>query len=530
MKIHITFRITTITVIILLCTGIVFSLYFRMSATERAGEFDLYTLVPGGSRVIVDTENMTGLMLNINDLTCSKDTHFLYFSRFFCYLKDHINTLIGHTPHGLSRQMNRMLISFHEPGGDHDQVFYCRLDAGDDKLIEEFIHTYFVSSFPSRFFDYRGEEIRIYPMSGDLFLACYVTSEFLVVSFQKKLVEQVIDARLSERSILSDTCFSRIRKGRRTAAPATIYAFMQPVAMGKESDSLRCEADLGGWAEFHVALNGDAIHLSGISHDADSCAATFTNTLRGLKPVEDFPGRTLPASAFLVSKASISDPHRLPGFTSRHTRAKIADPDSMTVADEAMYTFLREHAGDEATTCTFLSGDTADATPCAVMSIPLRNLSGVRQALAGLQPAGRRRKGDTYHLPRNTLLARLTGIAGDSLQTYARLHRNSLLIAPHAEDLQAYIESVEREETAPDSLLFSEEITATLSQTYTYIMMVDLEEALRQPEDYVRPIPGLFFRYSRFFRHFLLTVQFTCADDAVYPNVILTYKVKSYKL
>jgi hypothetical protein len=56
------------------------------------------------------------------------------------------------------------------------------------------------------------------------------------------------------------------------------------------------------------------------------------------------------------------------------------------------------------------------------------------------------------------------------------------------------------------------------------MMMVDMEEALQQSESYVRFIPNLFFRYSRFFRHFMLTVQFTCVDDVVYPNLILTYK------
>jgi hypothetical protein len=35
--------------------------------------------------------------------------------------------------------------------------------------------------------------------------------------------------------------------------------------------------------------------------------------------------------------------------------------------------------------------------------------------------------------------------------------------------------------------------------------------------------PNLFFRYSRFFRHFMLTIRFTCVDNVVYPNLILTY-------
>jgi hypothetical protein len=502
--------------------GLALSFYIKMSVTERAGDFDLYTLVPPDSKVIVDMDNMVGLMLRINELNCSKDDHFLYFSRFFCYLKDHIYTLLDHTPHGLSKQMNKVLISFHEPNGDRDQVFYCRLGAGDYEFVEQFIRKYFVSSFPSRFFDYRGEEIRIYPMSDDTFLACYVTTEFLVVSYHKKLIEQVIDAHLSKESILSDSSFSKIRSEYRMVTPATIYACIQSVAMGKESDTLRYQSNLGNWTEFNVNLNGDAIYLSGINYDADTCA-TFINTLRTLKPVEDFPGNMLPASTFFFSKISISDPNRVLGFTSRHTYTKASYSNATAVADEAVYGFLQEYAGDDAMTCMFHSKDTVAGDPHAVMNILLRDRPGIKKALDELCPSTRRNK-DVYALPRNTLFAQLTGITGDSLQTYACIYKNRLLIAPHAEDLQAYIRLVEGEESILEGTPHYEDMISTLSQTYNYMMMADMEEVLRQPEGYVRFIPNLFFRYGHFFRHFILTVQFICVDDVVYPNLILTYK------
>lgn len=57
---------------------------------------------------------------------------------------------------------------------------------------------YCSSSFPSKYFDYKGEEIRIYPMADGRFLAAYFTPDFLVVSFQKRLIEHVIDARRSK--------------------------------------------------------------------------------------------------------------------------------------------------------------------------------------------------------------------------------------------------------------------------------------------------------------------------------------------
>ena len=139
-------------------------------------------------------------MVSIN-VSCSKDNHFLYASELFVYLKNYLHTLLDDTPHGLSKQMNKMLISFHEPDNPLNQVLYCSLGSGDYELVESFIRKYSSSAFPSKFFDYRGEEISIYPMPEGRFLAAYFTPDFLAISFQKRLVEQVIDARLSKKVV-----------------------------------------------------------------------------------------------------------------------------------------------------------------------------------------------------------------------------------------------------------------------------------------------------------------------------------------
>lgn len=46
-----------------------------------------------------------------------------------------------------------------------NQVLYCSLGSGDYELVESFVEKYCSSSFPSKYFDYKGEEIRIYPMA-----------------------------------------------------------------------------------------------------------------------------------------------------------------------------------------------------------------------------------------------------------------------------------------------------------------------------------------------------------------------------
>ena len=72
--------------------------------------------------------------------------------------------------------------------------------------------------------------------------------------------------------------------------------------------------------------------------------------------------------------------------------------------------------------------------------------------------------------------------------------------------------------------MLREDAIGSLSPIYNFVMMVDMEMMLSQPETYVRLIPNFFFRQSNFFRHFMLAVQFTCTEGVVYPNIVLLYK------
>ena len=96
-------------------------------------------------------------------------------------------------------------------------------------------------------------------------------------------------------------------------------------------------------------------------------------------------------------------------------------------------------------------------------------------------------------------------------------------MAPDAVSLTAYIDAMENGEVLDDTPMYEEGI-ASLSQAYSFVMMVDMEEMLHQPETYVRLIPNFFFRQAKFFRHFILAVQFTCVEGTVYPNLVLLYK------
>lgn len=542
MKLRLVIRIAVIMSVVLLCTGFGVYSFFRMNAAENQHDFNLYSLVPQDATAVLETDRMADLVEDINQLNCSKDDHFLYVSELFVYLKKHLHTLTEDTPHGLSTQMNKMMISFHEPDNPTNQVLYCTLGSGDYELVESFIQKYCSSSFPSKFFDYKGEEIRIYPMADGRFLAAYFTPDFLAVSLHKRLIEHVIDAYRKKKSLMQLPSFRAMQAGDHNNVAATVYVRMKAVDMGKPTDGIRSQSHLGSWAEFDLKFNENAIYCSGVSHGADT-TQTFINALRLQKPIEGFSGAELPSTTFFYDKWAISDREAVFTFTARQEYTKSTYSDYIMKRDEEWISFLNDHAGESVMSCMFYSNDTLNHRPCAVMSAPVKNQleaerrlqsllnttpkeenAPVTQQLApryDLYPKARGIR--QYMLPRNTLLTQMTGITESALHTFACFYKGNLLLAPDAASLSAYINAVESGDIMDGKPLYEEGI-GSLSPAYNFLMMVDMEEMLRQPEAYVRLIPNFFFRQSNFFRHFLFAVQFTCTDGVVYPNIVLLYK------
>lgn len=542
MKLRVLIRIAVIVSIVLLCTGVGAYSFLRMNAVENQQDFNLFTLVPQDATAILETDRMADLMEDINGLYCSKDDHFLYVSDLFVYLKKYLNALVGDTPHGLSKQMNKMLISFHEPDTPLNQVLYCSLGTGDYELVETFVRKYCSSTFLSKYFDYNGEEIRIYPMTDGRFLAAYFTSDFLAVSFQKRLIEQVIDARRSKQSLMDMPSFRAMYAGKRNNVAATVYVRMKEVDMGKDTDGIRSQTRLGSWAEFDMKFSEEAIYCSGISHGVDT-TRTFINALRKQKPITGFGGERLPSSTFFYNQWAISDLESIFDFTSRQEYAKATYSDYIKKRDEEWVDFMKEYAGENVISCLFQSKDSADRHPCAIMSIAVKDevqaerylqnmlyatpkekdAPPVPQTSPNYKQYPRARKYRQYMLPRNTVLTQLTGITESALHTYACFYKGALLLAPDAQSLSAYIDAMENEDVLDGTSAY-EEGAGSLSPYYNFAMMVDMEEMMHQPENYVRLIPNFFFRQSEFFRHFMIGIQFTCAEGMVYPNLVLLYK------
>lgn len=474
MRLSLLLRTAVITCFTLLCAGFIVSFYFRLSTTEKTEEFDLYTLVPLSAQAVMDTDDLVKLMQELNELPCSKDGNFLVFSRLFSYLKDHINTVLDNTPHGLSKQMSKMLISFHEPDNTKNQVFYFRLGNGDTEFVNQFIHKYCSSDFPVKSFSYKDEEIKIYPMLDDTFLSCYFGREFLAVSSEKKLIEEVVDARLEKLSVLTDTFFSEVHTlSGTTALPATVY--------------LKEDSIFGSWMEFSMKVNAQAIYFTGTRASVGDTLA-IVDELCLQKPVDTFPDDQLPASTFYFTKRSAADLQEVFEF---------ATPETSLV------------------TCLFHSEDSLRPLPNVVAAIPVKDVIRAGRSLRNMKVIAPEKL--------DTVFAEITGVSHLE-PPYTGFYDGKLLLASDSVGFATYVHALKKGEVLFEANPVYQKAMASLSNSYHYTVIGDMKSVLEQSAGYMRFVPDFFTRHRDFFAHFVISAQITSDEGVIYPSLVFLYK------
>lgn len=147
-------------------------------------------------------------------------------------------------------------------------------------------------------------------------------------------------------------------------------------------------------------------------------------------------------------------------FTARQEYTTSTYSDYIRDRDGELLAFLKDNAGGELVTCLFHSADTL-ANPCAVMSIPLKDVQQAERVLQGvLRSAPKEVDGPPkprttfcktpsraytlYVLPRNTLFTQLTGITESALYVYACFYGERLILAPDAESLATYVRCLDK--------------------------------------------------------------------------------------
>ena len=123
-------------------------------------------------------------------------------------LKEYVDEFLESSPHGISVQLSRVLLSYHKPENSTSQILYCSAEADDAALLQEYFTRYFQNPASERkVISYKGEDIAVYPMADGHELSAYVSDNQLAISFSSELLQKVIEAQQQSGTLSSNAAF-----------------------------------------------------------------------------------------------------------------------------------------------------------------------------------------------------------------------------------------------------------------------------------------------------------------------------------
>lgn len=257
-------KLGTIVSVALFCIAVGFYAFMQLDTADRNRDVNLFELVPGDCNRVLESENINELLNEVPHLNYSRELEYANFPGLLNFLLSGLNSYSADNPHGLSSYMSRLLVSFHYPYTPKDQVVYFRMGNADEQILADMLQEYAPTDFLPKEEVYRDKTIRVYPLGADEYLASYAESGFLTISYQKRLLEQVIDAKLDDKSLNDDPVFAKMLERKKSQPLLTLYA--QPTSLPY------MEVEKGAWSDYDFHTNSDVLYLTGNTYVSDSCS------------------------------------------------------------------------------------------------------------------------------------------------------------------------------------------------------------------------------------------------------------------
>ena len=488
------------TIIIPICIVVILSAfcwwgYNRLSFQEEQADIDLFALVPTDCEAIVEVQDVNTLYKNLHGLPYLHSYDLQEVSSLLNLLMGNIESLSKQQAHGLSTEMNRqLLVSFHQPGTSRDQIIYGRYANGDLTSIYQLTQAKTGKSYSPKKAEYKGEEIIVFPIGND-FIACYLHSGVFAISFQKKLIEKVIDTYASsqEKNIQLDD------KEKKHNERLSLYL---PTKDKKQP-----------WRHYEIRMNTDAIYLTGKQ------PLTETTIIHEDKDglVECTEGELLPNRVQMMVQ----------------TPLHIAD--STVEENTTLSGILKELCFQEVTSILFTPmGTDTVCHQLQILPIPANGEEDFRQALRYPLRATKRvsiwMEGKAYPIwqcKADTTLWHNFILPTTATDCWISLYQNHVLLATDRETLQDYIAGMQAEGTASPSNQEAFSLCLDdLAEQANYTLVADMSNIMNTPalvaKEYSQ-IPSLFFKHKDFFKHFMLSNQHINHGEQTHSQTILKH-------
>ena len=247
----------TILSVLLFCMAVGYYAFMQLDAANRNRNVNLFALIPDDCTVVLQSDDISACLDELSNLNYERELERFQFQGLLHLVIGGLDQYATEGDHGLNHEMNRLLVSFHAPFTPRDQVVYFQADADDESLFVDMLREYMTSDFLPKEEVYRGETIRVYPLNHEEYLSVYTHPGALVISYQKSLVEKVIDARLDGSSLNEDDTFSQVLQ-KKNPHLLTLYAYnpFMPIL----NEEIPC------WGEYDFHFNSDVFYLTGDIH------------------------------------------------------------------------------------------------------------------------------------------------------------------------------------------------------------------------------------------------------------------------
>ena len=247
----------TMVSVLLFCIAVGYYAFMKLDMANHHRDVNLFTLIPDDCTVVLQSDDISACFGELSDLNYELELGRFQFQGLLNLIIGGLNEYAIENAHGLNGQMNRLLVSFHVPYTQRDQVVYFHAGMGGESLFVDMLREYMASDFLPKEEMYRGETIQIYPLNHEEYLSVYTNQDALVISYQKSLVEKVIDARLDGKSLDDNKVFSQIQE-KRKAHFLTLYSYdpVMPVL----------DEEIPVWSEYDFHFNSDVFYLTGDIH------------------------------------------------------------------------------------------------------------------------------------------------------------------------------------------------------------------------------------------------------------------------
>ena len=281
MKLKTIVKIGTMVSVLLFVFAVGYYAFIRLDMTRYNREFNLFSLVPSSSVGLLEGDKFDTFIAEESTLNYSRELNGLQFSNLFHFLANGWREYATENVHGVNSLLNHWIVSFHGSDLSRDQVVYFRLGMTDEEVFLDMLRECLPSNFIPKEEMYRGKVMWIYPLSSDNFLVVYSEQGFMVLSYQKRLLEEVIDAQLDEASLFHDEVFSQILDKKKSHNFLTLY--------GRTASMPLLKTETECWSEYDIYMNSDVAYLTGDTFfpDGITCQEILAEKLQKVPVVKE---------------------------------------------------------------------------------------------------------------------------------------------------------------------------------------------------------------------------------------------------